>query len=61
MLAEGTIGAGIAIDDYVAVHFIDNKIHDIVRINPQAHAYFVSKSSDGTIKEEIAKKEGLIF
>ncbi len=51
LMKDEKIGAGIAIDDFVAVHFIDDAIHKIIKINPYADAYQVYKDGN-TIKEE---------
>ena len=51
LMAEDKISAGLAIDDNVAVHFIDGKIFKVIKLNPQANAYHVFKE-DTTIKEK---------
>ncbi len=50
-MREDKISAGIAIDDNVAVHFVNNKIFKIIKSNPHAHAYHVVKE-DGIIQEK---------
>ena len=50
LMLEGKIEAGIAIDDHVAVHFIDDNIFKVIKSNPKGHAYLVYK--DGNSIEE---------
>lgn len=52
LLLENQLSDGIAIDDNVAVHFVNGKIVKIVKTNPKGNAYKVSKI-DNKIKEEI--------
>lgn len=51
LMLEDKITAGIAIDDNVAVHYVDGKIINIVKTTPQANAYRVFKDG-GKIWEE---------
>ena len=51
LMQEDTIKPGIAIDDYCAVHFIDNTIAQVIKTKPTAHAYKVWSDRD-TIREE---------
>jgi dipeptidase E len=46
MVADGLLSAGIGIDDYAAVHFIDEKIHEVVSTKPDASAYQIARSRD---------------
>ncbi len=51
MLLENKISAGVAIDDHIAVHFVNGKIQEIIKTNPKANAYRVSINGT-TVKEE---------
>lgn len=51
LIGSGAIQAGIAIDDYCAVHFVDTEIKTVIRAKATARAYRVSKAVDGTITE----------
>lgn len=50
LIAQGILKPGFAVDDNVALHFIDGSIHTIVRSNERGKAYFVSMLS-GIIEE----------
>ncbi|MCR8643546.1 peptidase E [Paenibacillus sp. N1-5-1-14] len=45
LLMDNKIGGGIALDDGVAAHYVDGRIHQIVSSRPQAKAYFVSMTN----------------
>lgn len=53
LLLENKISAGIAIDDHVAVHFVNGKIQEIVKTNPKANAYRVSIQGNTITEEKI--------
>lgn len=45
-IQQGDIGAGYALDDSAAVHFIDGELFRVVRSQPAANAYWVEKQGD---------------
>ena len=51
LIQNSQISNGIAIDDHVALHYIDNKLERVVRANDTGSAYKVFKK-DNSIKEE---------
>lgn len=51
LLGRGEIAPGIAIDDGVAVHFIETDVHRVVGVRPGAAAYRVALV-EGAVKEE---------
>ncbi len=53
LLLEGKIGPGLAIDDYVAVRFVDDKIKEIFSLNPDAYAYLVSNNAGEIVEKKI--------
>lgn len=52
LIRENKLVAGIAIDDKVAVHYVNGSIRTIIKTNPHAHAYYVSKEGQ-EIKESV--------
>jgi dipeptidase E len=56
-IESNAIKAGFAIDDSVAIHFIDQDIHRIVSSRPTSKAYRVSY--EGTLKEDALPTEYL--
>jgi dipeptidase E len=48
---SGDLRPGLAIDDGVAVHFVDDEIHRVVASRPGVTAYRVGKQ-DGTVREK---------
>lgn len=53
LLHEEQLSAGIAIDDNVAVHFIDNNIAKIIKRNPGGNAYHVRKHNNAIVEETL--------
>ena len=51
LLLKGEISPGFAIDDGVAIHFVDDEIHRVVVSRPNANAYRV-RAANGSVKEE---------
>jgi dipeptidase E len=51
LIENRTMKPGVAIDDNVAVHFINDQIENVVRINPAGNAYYVYQH-DGKIIEK---------
>lgn len=52
-MQEGLVGNGIAIDDNVAVHFIDQEIAHIIRRNTHGNAYRVFRNDTGIHEDKI--------
>jgi peptidase E len=50
-IAQGTFGEGYATDDNVALHYIDDKLHNVIADVPGKYAYHVSLV-DGSVQEE---------
>jgi peptidase E len=50
MIAEG-FGAGIAIDDDAAAHYIGTDLAAVVSARPGATAYWVERTDDGAVRE----------
>jgi dipeptidase E len=51
LIAEGKIKAGIALDDGVAIHFVDDHIEQYVSSRPGAYAYRVEESKNGVSEQ----------
>ncbi|MCU0534695.1 MAG: peptidase E [Hydrococcus sp. Prado102] len=52
MVAEGLLDAGYAADDGVGLHFVGDRLENIVSSRPNAKAYRVEKSGD-SVKETV--------
>jgi hypothetical protein len=52
-LLDEKLSAGIAIDDNVAVHFIDGNVFNVVKSNPKANAYHVFKEDNTVVEKPI--------
>lgn len=52
LLSQGLINPGYAADDGVGLHFVDNKLENIVSSRPFAKAYQLAKL-DGTVTETV--------
>ena len=46
MLAEGRIGAGIALDDYAMGHYIDGQLHRVVCSSEGARGYLMAEGTE---------------
>jgi dipeptidase E len=57
MVESGLLQGGVAADDGVAIHYIDEEIHKIVSSRPEAKAYSVSW--DGKVVEKALETEYL--
>ena len=53
LLLDEKLSAGIAIDDNVAVHFIDGNVFNVVKSNPKANAYHVFKEDNTVVEKPI--------
>ncbi len=51
MVAAGEIGPGIAADDGVGLHYVDDRLHAIVTSRPPARAYRVVRDANGEARE----------
>jgi peptidase E len=58
LIREGKLGAGYAVDDGAALHFVGAKLERVVAERPRARVYRVSRSGDGI--EEIALETELL-
>ncbi|TKI62844.1 peptidase E [Lysinibacillus mangiferihumi] len=54
LITNKKIKPGFATDDGVAIHFIDQEIHNIVSSRPNAKAYKVYDDNDKVIEKELA-------
>jgi dipeptidase E len=45
---------GYAADDWVGLHFVGSKLHQVVSAKPNANAYEVSRNNDGTHEKVIS-------
>jgi len=54
LVANGTVPDGIACDDGVAAHYIDDKLHQVVASHPYAQAYHVRRTPTGVSEESIS-------
>jgi len=52
-ISEGSMIPGYAADDWVGLHFIGSKLHQIVSPKPNANAYEVSRKSNGAHEKVI--------
>jgi peptidase E len=50
MVGDGMIGAGIACDDGVGLHYVDGELHAIPSSRPSARAYRVSRNGSGAVE-----------
>jgi hypothetical protein len=58
MVADGLLSAGIGIDDYAAVHFIDEKFHEVVSTKPDARAYrVVPRPGGGSLVSKLSVRQ----
>jgi dipeptidase E len=48
LISEESMVGGYAADDWVGLHFVGSKLHQIVSAKPNANAYEVSRNGDGT-------------
>lgn len=55
-LAEGTIGAGIALDDGAAAHYIGTELAEVVVSRPSARGYRVRSTSEGIEERELGHR-----
>jgi peptidase E len=46
LIAHGSIAPGFAVDDGVALHFIERELHAVVSARPQAQAYRLTRERD---------------
>ncbi len=53
LLAENRIGAGLAADDGVALHFVGTVLMAVVSSRPAARAYRLGMGENGVVEEEI--------
>ena len=54
MVSEGALPEGIAADDGVALHYVDEALHTIVSATPTGAAYRVAPSSAGAVETQLA-------
>ena len=52
LIAEGTLPAGLACDDFAAVHLIGTELFEVVASRTQAGAYRIVRGEDGQASEE---------
>jgi peptidase E len=52
LIADGTLPAGYATDDGVAIHYVDEELHRVVADTAGRRAYRVSRSDSGEVVEE---------
>lgn len=48
MVGDGRLNDGVGIDEYAAVHFVDEKVHQVVSALPAARAHWVARQSDAS-------------
>jgi dipeptidase E len=48
MVGDGRLDDGVGIDDYAAVHFVDEKVHQVISALPAAGAHWVARQRDGS-------------
>ena len=58
LVRERSVKAGYALDDGVALHFVDDTLDEIVTSRPQAHAYYVKQTAGAAI-ERVAESRYL--
>jgi dipeptidase E len=51
LVASGRIGPGLAADDGVGLHFVDEELHAVVSSRPDAAAYRVERDAAGAARE----------
>jgi peptidase E len=51
LVAEGTLPPGLACDDGVGAHYVDDTLHEIVADRPDNAAYRVEPDGSGTVRE----------
>src|SRR5271165_2759196 len=47
LVSEGSMIDGYAVDDWVGLHFVGSKLHQVVSAKPNANAYEVSRDGVG--------------
>jgi peptidase E len=52
LIADGTLTAGFATDDGVAIHYRGTELHAVLADTPERSAYRVSRSDSGRVVEE---------
>ena len=52
-IISGELTDGYACDDRSAIHFIDDKVHTSVSLDPDNNSYYVYLKEDGFIEEEL--------
>ena len=50
LLSQGSIGKGYAADDGVALHFVGDRLKNIVSSRPKAQAYYLEKKNEKVIE-----------
>ncbi len=53
LVESGRICPGIAIDDCVGVHYIDDRPHQLIRVDEAAGAYTLSRTHEGVIESPL--------
>jgi dipeptidase E len=53
-VSEKSMAGGYAADDWVGLHFVGSKLHQVVSAKPNANAYEVSRNNDGTHEKVIS-------
>ena len=53
-ISEGSMLGGYAADDWVGLHFVGSKLHQIVSTKPNANAFEVSRNSAGPHEKVIS-------
>jgi dipeptidase E len=53
-VSEESMVGGYAADDWVGLHFVGSKLHQVVSAKPNANAYEVSRNNDGTHEKVIS-------
>lgn len=56
LLSQGLIGKGYAADDGVAMHFIGDRLDNIVSSRPEAQAYYLEKKNGKVIEKPLDTK-----
>ena len=51
-VANGTLPAGYATEDGVALHYVGTELHDVVSVLPDRNAWFVEADDHGGIREK---------
>ena len=56
LLSQGLISPGYAADDGVALHFVGDRLANIVSSRPEAKAYYLEKTSDKIVESSLNTK-----